>query len=207
MAALTTSAVSTPWRKKPSIIQEFRYSSALVNREIPAAKQKYVPTSGTYPQGFLVSGVHVGVKPSNTSLPDLAIIASEKECTAAAVFTQNIFQAAPVTYSRETLIQNLAQGFRAIVINSGCANAVTGRDGREDAASMGSVTDKAVKKRFHIKGRDRRRSLVMSTGVIGYVPFESFLSTVHCIMRCKKQSRKSFTLDYCLEAQMSISVR
>ncbi len=68
---------------------QFRHYSAPLDYSIPSAKQKYVPTSGTYPKGFLVSGTYVGVKPSNTRFPDLAFIASEEPCSAAAVFTKN----------------------------------------------------------------------------------------------------------------------
>src|SRR5690349_15541341 len=81
----------------------FRNYSAPLNGTIPASKQKYVPTSGTYPQGFLVSGTHVGVKPSNKTNPDLGFLVSEVPCGGAAVFTKNKFQAAPVTISRNIL--------------------------------------------------------------------------------------------------------
>ena len=114
-----------------------RHYSAPLENSIPAAKQKYVPTSGTYPRGFLVSGTHVGVKPSNTRFPDLALIASERPCSAAAVFTKNKFQAAPVQVSRAMLERRAGYGVRSIVINSGCANAVTGKGGMEDATAMG----------------------------------------------------------------------
>lgn len=80
-----------------------RAYSAPLESSIPESKQKYVPTSGTYPKGFKVSGTHVGVKASNTKFPDLAFIASEKPCSGAAVFTTNKFQAAPVKISRAML--------------------------------------------------------------------------------------------------------
>src|SRR5579859_3260444 len=110
-----------------------RHYSPPLDGLIPAAKQKYVPTSGTYPKGFLVSGTHVGVKPTNKSNPDLAFLASETPCAAAAVFTKNKFQAAPVTVSREMLKRRNNTGIRSVIVNSGCANAVTGKGGMEDA--------------------------------------------------------------------------
>ena len=131
---------------------------------IPAAKQKYVPTSGTYPKGFLISGSHVGVKPTNKSTPDLAFLASETPCAAAAVFTKNKFQAAPVTVSREMLKRRNNSGVRSVIVNSGCANAVTGKGGMEDAEKMGEEADKCFDQTNDGKGGS---SIVMSTGVIG----------------------------------------
>ncbi|KAJ5576029.1 Peptidase S58 DmpA/arginine biosynthesis protein ArgJ [Penicillium sp. DV-2018c] len=139
---------------------QVRCYSAPLDMAIPASKQRYIPTSGTYPKGFKVSGTHVGVKASNTKYPDLALIASETPCSAAAVFTTNKFQAAPVQVSRKTLQSRKGEGIRAVVINSGCANAVTGKGGLEDAAQMGLKVDEC-------SGVERDSSLVMSTGVIG----------------------------------------
>ncbi|CAG8962147.1 hypothetical protein HYFRA_00005193 [Hymenoscyphus fraxineus] len=141
-----------------------RYYSAPIDGSIPAAKLKYVPSSGTYPQGFLVSGTHVGVKPTNKSTPDLAFLASETPCAAAAVFTKNKFQAAPVTLSREMLKRRGNDGVRAVIINSGCANAVTGKGGLEDAEKMGAEADRCFGQSDDGKGGS---TIVMSTGVIG----------------------------------------
>ena len=150
-----------------------RYYSAPVDGSIPSAKVKYVPTSGTYPKGFLVSGTHVGVKPTNKSAPDLAFLASETPCAAAAVFTKNKFQAAPVTVSREMLKRRNNTGIRSVIVNSGCANAVTGKGGMEDAESMGAEADRCFETPSDGLGGS---SIVMSTGVIGqrwedYIPF------------------------------------
>lgn len=126
---------------------------------IPQAKLKYVPRSGSYPKGFAASGIWVGVKPGNKSKPDLALLTSDRPCAAAAVFTKNKFQAAPVTFSRKVLQDRANAGLRSVVVNSGCANAVTGVGGLEDAARMARTTDQRV-------GSDDS-TLVMSTGVIG----------------------------------------
>ncbi|RFU79258.1 arginine biosynthesis bifunctional [Trichoderma arundinaceum] len=134
------------------------YSTGLANA-IPPAKLKYVPTSGTYPKGFLASGVFVGVKPGNTSKPDLALVTSDRPASAAAVFTKNKFQAAPVTFSRKILQSKANAGLRSVIVNSGNANAVTGVGGLEDAASMARTTDQRV--------GSEDSTLVMSTGVIG----------------------------------------
>ena len=155
---------------------QMRHYSAPLENSIPAAKQKYVPTSGTYPRGFLVSGTHVGVKPSNTRFPDLALIASERPCSAAAVFTKNKFQAAPVQVSRAMLERRAGYGVRSIVINSGCANAVTGKGGMEDAAAMGEKASSCFADADDGKGN---RSLVMSTGVIGQrLPIQKILDKI-----------------------------
>ena len=106
-----------------------RHYSAPIDGQPPASKQKYVPTSGFYPKDFVASATHVGVKPSNTRMPDLAVLASRRQCSAAAVFTKNRFQAAPVTVSRENLTKCKGEGIQSIIINSGCANAVTGAGG------------------------------------------------------------------------------
>lgn len=139
---------------------QVRNYSAPLEMAIPQSKKKYIPSSGTYPKGFSVSGTHVGVKASNTKYPDLALISSETPCSAAAVFTTNKFQAAPVQVSRETLRSQQGQGIRSVVINSGCANAVTGKGGMEDAVGMGAKVDEC-------NGLNEPSTLVMSTGVIG----------------------------------------
>ncbi|TGO48182.1 hypothetical protein BCON_0248g00060 [Botryotinia convoluta] len=154
-------------------ISSIRYYSAPPESTIPAAKLKYIPTSGTYPKGFLVSGTHVGVKPTNKSTPDLAFLASETPCAAAAVFTKNKFQAAPVTVSRKMLQRRNNTGIRSVIINSGCANAVTGKGGMEDAEKMGAEADRCFDTPSDGKGGS---SIVMSTGVIGQrLPIQKIL--------------------------------
>lgn len=136
-----------------------RTYSAPANSSYPASKRKYIPTSGTYPQGFCASGTVVGVKPGNTTKPDLGFISSDRSCAAAAVFTKNKFQAAPVTFSRDLLKRKSNYGIRNVIINSGCANAVTGKGGLEDAAKMAQEADAA--------SGSESSTIVMSTGVIG----------------------------------------
>jgi glutamate N-acetyltransferase/amino-acid N-acetyltransferase len=147
------------------LAQQIRRYAAPGEGIVPPSKKKYVPTNGTYPLGFVVSSAHVGVKASNTRFDDLALVASETPCSGAAVFTKNKFQAAPVTVTRDMLKRRGGKGIRAVVVNSGCANAVTGRGGIEDAVKMGEETD-----RWFDGEKDDglgSRSVVMSTGVIG----------------------------------------
>ncbi|RYP40941.1 hypothetical protein DL769_011697 [Monosporascus sp. CRB-8-3] len=148
-----------------------RSYSAPMGGSIPAAKKKYVPSSGTYPRGFRASGIVVGVKPGNTTKPDLALIASDAPCAAAAVFTKNKFQAAPVSFSRALLNERKNAGLRGVVINSGCANAVTGKGGLEDAEAMACAADRSL-------GAERG-TIAMSTGVIGQrLPIKKILDNI-----------------------------
>lgn len=168
--------------------QQRRCYSAPTDGSIPAAKAKYVPSEGTYPKGFLVGSAHAGVKPSNTRFNDLALFASEKLCNAAGVFTVNAFKAAPVQVSRQVLFNGSGKGVRGVVINSGCANAVTGTGGIEDAIDMATKVDACFPQETSASAMvplnksqtidetsplqtDKRlrenRTLVMSTGVIG----------------------------------------
>lgn len=138
---------------------------------IPAVKKKYVPTKGTYPKGFRASGTIVGVKPGNTTKPDLAFLASDEPCAAAAVFTKNKFQAAPVTFSKHLLRRKGNDQIQSVLINSGCANAVTGKGGLEDAARMAQAADQCL--------GQRDATIVMSTGVIGQrLPIEKIVNNV-----------------------------
>ncbi|EDN91218.1 hypothetical protein SS1G_00621 [Sclerotinia sclerotiorum 1980 UF-70] len=163
-AKLSIARLIRPTASYHPAIGGIRYYSAPPESTIPAAKLKYIPTSGTYPQGFLVSGTYVGVKPTNKSTPDLAFLASEIPCAAAAVFTKNKFQAAPVTVSRKMLQRRENAGIRSVIINSGCANAVTGKGGMEDAEKMVAEADRCYHAPKDGKGGS---SIVMSTGVIG----------------------------------------
>jgi len=105
--------------------------------------------------GFRAAGVACGIKKDR---PDLMLLVSDRSgTTAAAVFTQNVFAAAPVHVSR----QHVADGdVRAIVANAGNANACTGRQGLRDALRMARETAEAL-------GLRADQVLVASTGIIG----------------------------------------
>ncbi|KAI9791963.1 MAG: hypothetical protein M1816_003232 [Peltula sp. TS41687] len=168
-------------RQQQRIVQPMtaRDYSAPVFGSIPASKQKYVPKSGTYPKGFMASGIHVGVKPSNTRKPDLALIMSDTPCSAAAVFTQNRYQAAPVLVSKATLQGRGGEGIRGVVVNSGCANAVTGKGGLEDAEAMRLAVDRCIDDSSSASDPNPGKTLVMSTGVIGQrLPIQKILSKI-----------------------------
>ncbi|KEQ71111.1 Arginine biosynthesis bifunctional protein ArgJ beta chain [Aureobasidium namibiae CBS 147.97] len=167
---MATSRTSAARRLLSLSVQQTRCYSAPTDGAIPPNKAKYVPTEGTYPKGFVVGSAHAQVKASNTKFDDLALIASEVPCSAALVTTQNHFQAAPVSVSKKIMFQHQSKSIRGVVINSGCANAVTGKGGREDAVRMAKLTHDLLNKRNPTEDDQdvsSIRTLVMSTGVIG----------------------------------------
>ena len=112
----------------------------------------------TAPRGFTAGAVHCGIKATPGAL-DLALLAADSTASAAALFTTNLAQAAPVTVSREHL-ERTGGAARAVVVNSGCANACTGVQGMTDARAMAARTASAL-------GCSAEQVLVASTGVIG----------------------------------------
>jgi len=115
-------------------------------------------TSGvTAVPGFVAGGLACGIKPSGD--PDLALLATENcaPATAAAVFTTNLAQAAPVQVSRRHLANGRAA---AVVLSSGNANAATGESGRRDARRMCELAALGL-------GTAVDDVLVCSTGLIG----------------------------------------
>ncbi|KAK2738599.1 hypothetical protein FQN55_000476 [Onygenales sp. PD_40] len=162
---------------RKSKVGQVRYYALPKDMSIPASKQKFVPSSGTYPKGFVVAGAHAGVKESNTRFPDVALICSETPCSAAAVFTTNKFQAAPVQVSKQVIETRKGEGIRGVVVNSGCANAVTGKGGLEDAKSMSAKVDELIGSSS--TGPEGTSTLVMSTGVIGQrLPIQKILNAI-----------------------------
>jgi len=117
-----------------------------------------VPVEGsvTAPRGFRAAGVACGIKASGL---DLALLVSDTTAAAAGVFTTNRAQAAPVTVSRRNLSASAGHA-RAIVVNSGCANACTGSAGMGHAEAMAARTASTI-------GCSIPEVLVASTGVIG----------------------------------------
>ena len=109
------------------------------------------------PRGFRAAGVSAGIK-ANQGL-DLALIVSDVPAHAAAVFTTNLAIAAPVVVSREHLARSSGTA-RAVIVNSGCANACTGDEGLQVAREMAAETAALV-------GCPAEQVLVASTGVIG----------------------------------------
>ena len=107
-------------------------------------------------QGFRAAGLHVGVKTHNVNKKDVALIVSDSDCAAAAVFTTNVVKAAPIHVTKAHLANGRA---RAVVANSGNANACAPL-GEENAERMCAAAAKAI-------GCGAEDVLVCSTGVIG----------------------------------------
>jgi glutamate N-acetyltransferase / amino-acid N-acetyltransferase len=118
-----------------------------------------VSTTGgvTAPRGFRASGIAAGIKTNGN--PDLMLLVADAPAHAAAVFTTNKVVAAAVSVSKEHL-QKSGGLVRAIIVNSGCANACTGTQGLADARETTVETARLV-------GCPVEQVLVASTGVIG----------------------------------------
>ena len=119
---------------------------------------KYIFIDGgvTSPQGFTAQGVCAGIKPSNTTKRDLALIYCEKPCTAAAVYTKNLVKSSTITVTKKHLENGVAQ---AVIVNSGNANTCNA-DGIEIAEKMCEIAAETL----GVKAED---VIVASTGVIG----------------------------------------
>lgn len=107
-------------------------------------------------QGFRAAGIHVGVKTHASWKKDVALIVSDVDCAAAAVFTKNVVKSAPIHVSRAHLADGKA---RAIIANSGNANACA-PNGEENAERMCAAAAAAI-------GCQPEDVVVASTGVIG----------------------------------------
>jgi glutamate N-acetyltransferase / amino-acid N-acetyltransferase len=110
----------------------------------------------TTPKGFKAGGLHCGLKKSGRH--DLGVIVCEVPAAAAAVYTTNLFQAAPLQVTRESLSEGGV--LRAVIVNSGNANACTGTQGDADARTMQSNMAEEL-------GVSKHQVAVASTGVIG----------------------------------------
>jgi glutamate N-acetyltransferase/amino-acid N-acetyltransferase len=125
---------------------------------VTVADLRVTPVAGgvAAPAGFRAAGVASGIKKSGL---DVSLVAADARASAAAVFTTNKAQAAPVLIAREYIAASGGHA-RAVVINSGCANACTGAEGIDTARAMASAAAAAL-------GCEPTDVLVASTGVIG----------------------------------------
>ncbi|NCC51086.1 MAG: bifunctional glutamate N-acetyltransferase/amino-acid acetyltransferase ArgJ [Spartobacteria bacterium] len=134
----------------------------------------YVPL----PTGFRAAGIHVGVKPPPTR--DMALIVSDTDAAMAGTFTRNKVTAAPVKLCRERLLTGMG---RAIVMNSGIANACTGQAGLAAARRMAAVTARAL-------DVPEERVYVCSTGSIGKpMPIEIIEQGIPALVAAAAQDR------------------
>ena len=134
-----------------------------------------IPGGVTAPHGFLAGSAYCGVKAANKDAPDIAIIFSQHKTVAAATFTTNKVKAAPVRVSR---MHVSAPDVRAIVANSGNANACTGVVGIDNAKRMCVAVGEAL-------GLKEKQVLVCSTGRIGVqLPIEKMEGTISKMENC-----------------------
>ena len=111
----------------------------------------------TSPLRFRASGLHCGIKANGK--PDLSLVVSDLPATASGLFTTNLAKAAPILVCQEHLTASSGRA-RAILSNSGCANACTGPQGLADAREMASLASAATECSVE-------EVLIASTGVIG----------------------------------------
>jgi glutamate N-acetyltransferase/amino-acid N-acetyltransferase len=111
----------------------------------------------TLPGGFTAAGVRCGLKQADTE--DLAVIACDRDASAAVALTTNQVVGAPVLWCRQLLPDGRGK-VRGMVINAGCSNVCTGKQGLKDARRMAARTAKGI-------GADADQILVASTGIIG----------------------------------------
>lgn len=122
----------------------------------------------TSPKGFLASGIYAGIK--RTERLDLSVIYSERDAAAAGVFTTNKVKAPPLHVTEQHIKKGIA---RALVVNSGNANACTGKKGMADAEEMAMLTAEAL-------SIEKGRVYVSSTGVIGEpLPMEKIRPAIY----------------------------
>jgi len=125
-------------------------------------------------KGFKASGLHVGVKTKNKEKKDIALILSDCDCTAAAVYTRNVVKAAPLHVTKENLKDGKA---RVVFANSGNANACAPQ-GEENARRMCSK----IASELGLNGSD---VIVASTGVIGQtLPIDVIESGISELVSC-----------------------
>ena len=145
---------------------------AISNKEIIVLEEGSV----TLPKGFTAGGMHCGIKKKRL---DLGYIVSEVPATVAGVYTTNIFQAAPLLLTQESIAKE--NKIQAIIVNSGNANACTGEQGLMDAYEMQKGFANELGIQEHLVA-------VTSTGVIGeLLPMEKVSSGIKQILNPEYQ--------------------
>ena len=123
----------------------------------------------TSPLGFLAGAARAAIRESPPDKLDLGLLYSLQPCAAAALFTVNRVRAAPIVVSERHLADGRA---RAVIVNSGCANASTGERGLGDAEEMARLAAEKL-------SLAPREVVVSSTGVIGwFLPMERIRSAL-----------------------------
>lgn len=133
------------------------------------------------PTGFQFAGLSCGIKASGKK--DLALIVTDQDAVAAGVYTTNIIHASSIDWNREI---TPTDQFRGIVINSGNANACTGKQGEANNRRMAELTAKQLKAQSN-------QVCVLSTGIIGHqLPMEKIQSGIEAAAGQLGDSREDF---------------
>ncbi|MCM3693875.1 bifunctional ornithine acetyltransferase/N-acetylglutamate synthase [Neobacillus niacini] len=169
---------------------------AISNKEIIVLEEGSV----TLPKGFVAGGMHCGIKRKRL---DLGYIVSEVPASVAGVYTTNIFQAAPLLVTQESIAKE--NKIQAIIVNSGNANACTGEQGLLDAFAM--------QKGFaSVLGIEDHLVAVTSTGVIGeLLPMDNVTTGINQILQSKYATEENFknailTTDTCIK-QIAVQMK
>ena len=117
---------------------------------------KVIAGGVTAPKGFLAADTAAGIKYQGRT--DMAMVYSEADCTVAGTFTTNVVKAAPVIWDRDVVVKGGSA--RAIIVNSGIANACTGKEGMD----ICDATARAAAEALSIRPE---QVCIGSTGVIG----------------------------------------
>ena len=135
------------------------------------------------PIGFEAAGIEAGIKYQNRK--DMAILYSEKPCVMAGTFTTNVVKAAPVVWDRN-IVENSPYG-QALIVNTGIANAATGREGM-------SLCEETAKEASKVLGIPENAILVGSTGVIGaQLPIDRIKAGISVLAKAKSHDRQDGT--------------
>ena len=118
---------------------------------------KVIDGGVTAPKGFLAAGLRAGVKPGKTN-KDMAMIYSEQPAVIAGTFTRNVVKAAPVLWGKKIVEEQ--ETIRAVVVNTGIANACTGTQGYENVEKEAALAAELL----NVK---QEEVIIGSTGVIG----------------------------------------
>lgn len=137
----------------------------------------------TSPKGFAASSYAAGIKYKDRE--DMALIYSEQPCIAAGVFTSNVVKAAPVVWDRQVVEK--ADCVRAVIINSGIANACTGEEGMKICRATAETAAEAM-------GISPENILVASTGVIGMqIPTDRIVHGTRELLKAKQATKEAGT--------------
>ena len=138
------------------------------------------------PRGFMFGGLACGIKASGKK--DLALIGTSQPAVAAGVYTQNVVCAASIDWNRSI---TPSDDFRAVIVNSGNANACTGQQGVQDNQTMANLVAESL-------GSDTlsvhpESVAVLSTGVIGHpLPMDLITPGVSAVVEAANDSEQGF---------------